>query len=216
VPPQPPAVPRAKDLPGHADWIGQEITVDLVEPLLDSEHSSGAQPGEYDVQVTDVGAERLVLAPGKLKKLPGRLHPPIRVRGTLETTAHGLRIRVAELTPQSFPTPEHLASAAELMKDPARWSGRYVQVEDTWVVGFEISRLGGYGGRVWLDGYDGMKVVCEPKRPEKTTLDEPKIYNVRVTGFAYTSGHYGHMGMADAQIVATELVYLDPSRPACK
>ena len=218
---QPPVTPHAKDLFDHADWIGQELTIDLFEPMLDSDHSSGAQPGEYDVEVTDVDARRLVLAPGTLKQLPGLLHPPTRVRGTLEATAHGLRIRVAELTPQSFPVPVRFASVAELLKDPARGSGRYVQVEDTWAVGFEFSYLGGLGATMWLDGYDGMKVVCEPKRSGRSRsgrrgLADLKTYHVRVTGLAYTAGGYGHMGLAQALMVASELVYLDPSRPECK
>jgi len=91
-----------------------------------------------------------------------------------------------------------------------------VQLEDTWIAGFEISLLGGFNGNTWLDGYDDMKVVCAPKRPAATEIEDAKTYKVRVTGFAYTSRHYGHVGRADALIVASELVYLDPSRPECK
>jgi hypothetical protein len=57
--------------------------------------------------------------------------------------------------------------------------------------------------------------VCEPKRPTQTRIEDGETYQVRVTGFAYTSGRYGHLGMARALIVATELVYLDPSWLEC-
>jgi hypothetical protein len=215
MPMPPPPAARAADLFGHDRPLGREITVDLVEPLLDAKQTSGAAPGEYEVIVYDIAPERLVLGPGTLTPLPSPLRSPVRVRGTLEVANHGLRIRVAELTQQRFPAPVRLPSAAALMKDRARWSGRYVQIEDTWTVGFEISMLGSVPGGLWLDAHHGANLVCQPPPKPRSGFAEPDTHKVRVTGIAYIAGRDGHLDQGP-EIVATDLVYLDPSRPECK
>jgi hypothetical protein len=61
-----PSIPWPEDLIGHADLVGNTVTVDVFQPLLDADHSSGAHGDGYDVQVTDVGAERFNLVSGSL------------------------------------------------------------------------------------------------------------------------------------------------------
>ena len=53
-------------------------------------------------------------------------------------------------------------------------------------------------------------------RPRTTGCGGTHTYHVRVIGMAYTAGHYGHMSMAEGQITATEVTYLDPTRPECR
>ncbi len=215
---------RARNLFTHADaWMGRSLTVDVYEPLYDSEDSSAANPGQVAVEVEDVGTGTLDLVParnaadrhaGALDALPDGLAPPIRVLATLgrddrRQTSSGrvwLLLVVHRITPLPFPEPAHLAHADDILADPARWSGRYVEVEDEWLSGFEASYL---GHDVWLDFYPSATVLCAPpSRPGSTT----RRSHVDVRGFAYTKGRYQARGL----IVATGLVYLNPSRPACR
>lgn len=214
APPKTSAAPiaRAKQLFDHPEWIDTVVTVDVVEPLYDFEHSSGADPGQYDVEVADVGAKRFKLVPaqGKLDTL----HPPIRVRGKLEATEHGVQIVVDQVTPLPPAKPEHLARTADLTADPAKWSGKLVEVDDTWTVGFEASVLGDSG--VWLDSYPDATMKCEPPPKKNAMIGDYPTYHVHVIGYAYTaSGRYGHLGGAKAKIVATEIEFSDlcPKKP---
>ena len=60
------------------------------------------------------------------------------------------------------------------------------------------------------------KVVCPPPPRRDGGLRDAETLHVRVTGLAYTAGHYGHLSMSDGVIQATEIVFLDPKRPQCK
>jgi hypothetical protein len=212
APPTPATV--SNDLFDHPDWIGETVTFEVYEGMYDDAHSSGAPKGGYDVQVVDIGAKRLQLAPESPGKRLPALRSPVRVTGKLTAFEHGLRVLVRDTEQLEFPKPERLASASELTKDPARWARKMVEVEDTLTTGFEISKLG--DTFVWLDGYPEIKVTCEPKRPSVDRL-ETRTARVRVVGRAYTAGrHYGHLSMYSAKIDATELVFLDPNRPECK
>lgn len=204
-----PAVPWPEDLMGHADLVGNAVTVDIYEPLLDADHSSGAHGDGYDVSVTDVGAVRFNLVSGSLK-LPKKLHPPVRVEGRLEDAPHGLQIAVTKLTPLAWPKPEHLAHAAGILADRKHFSRRFVDFEDDYVAGFEGSYLGPIepGKAVWLNVYDNVEVHCEPPPSPKDRMGSPTHHRVRVEGMAYTSGHYGHMSASEGLVVAAKLTFL--------
>jgi len=216
-----PKAKRAKELFDHADWIGAPIQVEIYEPLYDADHSSAADAGGYDIQVADVGPKRLGVTPaqspaekaaGALAALAADLRPPIRVRGVLGRSRIGLRIIAHEIEQLSFPEPTRVTSA-QLLGEPTKWSGRYVEIEDTWLSGFEASFLGKSG--VWLDFYPSITIRCAPpKAPsrDRSATSRP----VRVVGYAYTEGHYGHLGSGSAEVVATQLVHLDPKRPDCR
>lgn len=204
--------------------IGKDVIVDLIEPMRDDEHSSLPEHGEYDIEATDVGAARLVLAPaesdaeraaGALPELPAKIHAPIRVHGTVRVGRHPdwLVIVAHDITPLPLPTPAKV-TVADLRADRTKWARAYVEIEDTYVSGFEASLLGSGPGNAWLDYYPDVDVRCEPKR-----TGQPGEYveaKVRVRGWAYTDGQYGHMGGSDVLILATEVVYLDPTKPNCK
>lgn len=196
---------RGPELFDHPEWIGQEVVIDVYEPLRTSAQTSAAGPGELSVGLESGG--RLKLVPGELDPL-GPLRPPLRVSGVLGRARHGLQIAVSEVSELDMPEPEKVASAAGLTAEPARWQGRYVVVEGTWVVGFEASYL---DRETWVSLYPDATIRCKPLK-----LPEYKPTRVRLTGFVYTEGgHFGHLGLAKAEIVATELVYLDPRAPGC-
>ena len=213
--------PRAVELFAHPEWLGHEVTVDLYEPFRDYSLSSIAGPGEIAVDVTEA-ASSLVLSPGEtaddriagaMTALPAKLRSPVRVTGLLTETKHGVRLAAGEIIALTLPQPAPLATVEELVKDPAAWSGRFVEVTDTWLVGFEASRLGDH---VWLDLYPDVTIRCAPPQTDTGSLPEMRTARVRVVGFAYTAGHYGHGGRASAEIAATELVYVDPNRAECR
>jgi len=206
--PKPP-IPWPEDLIGHPDLVGNNVTVDVFEPLLDAEHSSGAHGDGYDIEVIDVGAERFNLVSGSLK-LPKKLRPPVRVEGRLEEAPHGIQIAVSKLTPLSWPKPEHIAHAADIMADKKHFSRRYVDFEDDYMVGFEGSYLGPLArGKpaIWLNMFDGVEIHCEPVWP-KDAMSGPTYHRVKVEGMAHTNGRYGHMSGSDGLIVATKITYL--------
>lgn len=200
-------------LVSHPDWVGKRVTVDLFEPLYDDEHSSVAPRGGYDVEVDGVGATRLGLIPASRGAMPDEVHPPVRVTGVLRTAKFGFVLAAERIEPLSFPTPERLAHADELYEHgSARRAERYVEVEDEYATAFEVSRL---GRRVWLDAYPDAKIRCEPPDEKVHRLDVER-HRVRVVGYAHAGDTYGHLGGYPAEIVATEIVYLDPARPECR
>ena len=160
--------------------------------------------------VADVG-RRLALAAGD-QPLDPKLRPPLRVTGVLGKIDGGLRLRVARVEPLAFPKPVHLAHARDLVDDPRRWAGRYVEIEDDYSFGFEASLL---DGGVWLDAYPDATTIC-PLVMHGAPGAAMTTLRVRVVGFAHTAGHYGHLNMASAEVVATRVAYLDPARPACR
>jgi hypothetical protein len=215
-PPEPAAKPppaptaatplRAKQIIDHRDaWLGRAVTVDILEPLRDSNWSSLPAKGEYDVEVTDVGAERLLLVPTAAHAL-GELHPPVRVHGTVQEHRLGTQIAVERSEPLQRETPLHLDRTEQLLEDRTKWSGKLVEVTGEWTVGFEVSRM----GPAWIDGYPDATERCEPKHDEHADMmREADVYRVHVVGYAYTAGLYGHLSMSDAKIVATEIDFVD-------
>jgi hypothetical protein len=204
-----PSLVAARELFEHPEWIGTSKWVDLYDPMYDENSSSVAPHGGYDVEVADGGRLELIAgtdAPA-LKKLYDR-HVPIRVWGEVQKAQWGLRLVASQYKALDWPKPEKLSAAVELVRDRTKWSDRYVQVEDDYLVGFEASLL---GQGVWLSWRPGIVVHCEPKRDDKVIMDH-KTYRVRVTGFAHTRHRYGHLGMRNAEIVATEVTFIDPKR----
>jgi hypothetical protein len=197
---------RPKELIDHAaDFLGKDLVVDIYEPMLDADHSSIAPADGYDVEVTDVGPSRFAVT-----GVPKRTKPPIRVHGRLVHGDYGLAVIVASWTQLPSPTPEKIAHATDIMIDPAKWSGKVIEVEDTYVAGFEASYIGETGAgkpRIWLDYAQGAEVHCQP------TMEGSAMYSytprrVHVIGTAYTAGRYGHLGGSDGKIVATQVDYV--------
>jgi len=227
--PQPPSPPKAltpKQIIDHRE-VGKLVTVDIIEPILDHTMSSLPVEGEYDVDVVDVGPSRFLLSPAKtiaarkagaLDALPKGLHAPIRVRGVIDIGRHDdwTVIVVHEITPIAPPKVERLASARQLITEPAKWKGKLVEVEDDYLFGFEASYLSASrpGEAIWVDYDPAAKIACEPKDDDRDLSS--KTAHVRVRGYAYTGGNYGHLGASKAMIVATAITFLDPSRAQCR
>jgi hypothetical protein len=204
-----PAIPWPEDLIGHDELIGKTVTVDVFEPLLDAEHSSIAHGDGYTISVTDVGPKRFGLVSGAVK-LPKKLRPPVRVEGTLENAPNGLQIAVSKLTALPWPTPERIKRAADIFADRKHFSRRYVELEDDYLVGFEASYLGPLAPNqppVWLEELGEVDVHCEPTWPTEP-FSEATRHRVRVAGFAFTKGSYGHLSASEGLIVATRITYL--------
>jgi hypothetical protein len=124
--------------------------------------------------------------------------------------SHGIQIAVSKLTPLAWPTPEHIAHAADIIADKKHFSRRYVDFEDDYMVGFEGSYLGPLErGKpaIWMTAFDGVEIHCEPVWP-KDAMSGPTRHRVKVEGLAYTKGRYGHMSGSDGLIVATKITYL--------
>lgn len=217
-------VRHPNDLHDHKDLIGKKIVVDVFESLWDSAHSSGADEGEYDVHVVDVGAWRFKITPdeseeersaGALATLPPDLRPPIRVHGIAAPTKFGVRLVAHAVEQLSFPSPTRIPNADVLTSDPKRWDRQYVEVEDDWTVGFEGSYLG--KGGTWLDMYPSVAKKCEPSAPKNGYDRSVRVRRVHVIGFAYTAtGAYGHLGGGRAKLAATSVTFVDPKRPECR
>ncbi|MFT3697146.1 MAG: hypothetical protein QM831_28650 [Kofleriaceae bacterium] len=205
---------HAKELFDHPEWIGKTVRVDLDEPMRDSDWSSLAAPGELDIDVADVGPKRLELARADGKYISMQdSPPPAYVTATLRESAHGLRLEATSIEPHAWPKPIEIVRAKDILDQPKRFSGAYVTFEGTWLTGFEASVI---DQGVWMDEYPMAKTVCEPPRQQNQTDLDEHSYHVRVTGVAHTAGKYGHMSMAKGEIVATEIVFLDPERPECR
>jgi hypothetical protein len=215
---------RPNDLHDHNELAGTTVVVDVFEALWDSEHSSDAGPGEYDVDVVDVGAWRFKITPGEaaderaagaLAALPSDLRPPIRAHGIVKTTKVGVRLIAHRLEQLSFPAPTRIPNANVITKDPKAWHGKYVEVEDDWSAGFEASWLGEEGP--WLVTYPSATIRCEPPGARPKGRFPLQTRRVRVIGFAYTATRsYGHLGAAPAKLIATSITYIDPRRPECR
>jgi hypothetical protein len=52
-----------------------------------------------------------------------------------------------------------------------------------------------------------LTIHCEPKWPE-SPMSEPTRHRVKITGFAYTKGQYGHLSGSEGLVVATKVTYL--------
>ena len=195
--------PPASALFEHREWIGKDVTIDVVEPLQDLDVSSAAPAGGYNLELPNGTGESVQLVPGKLSPLPA-LRAPVTVRGVLTARDRDMQLAVSEVRPLALPPPERFKSAADLVAQGDRLDGKRVEVEDHYYVGFEASVL---GQEVWLDQYPDLVEHCIPEQHDDTREDAES--RVRVVGFAYTKRHsYGHLGMRKALIVAKEITYL--------
>lgn len=203
--------------------LGKRITMELIENLYGSGQSSLPSAGEVHVEVIDVGAERFLLRPGitaaeraagAVSELPSEIATPSLVTGVVAAgTSHPdwTYLVVHAIKPIPLPEPKQLASVAALLADRARYARAYVEVVDDYVVGFEVSSLGGH---VWLEGHRNVEVRCPPSKPAGERRYEKA--RIRARGYAYTEGHYGHLGGSSALIVADRITYLDASKPECR
>jgi hypothetical protein len=205
---------RSKELFDRPDLMGKEVVVDMYESMLDDQHSSIANPGELDVEVEDVGANRMEIAWADHKPLRmSDIEIPVRVHATLRQGRLGLRLEATKIAPFPFPPPIKIDKPSDILKNGARFSGTLVTFESDWLVGFE----GSYVDRgIWMDGMPGLKELCKPPPLKDNEIYGGKTYRVRVIGIAYTAGHYGHMSASAGLIQAREIAYLDPKRPDCK
>ena len=214
---------RAIEVLEHADgWLGKELTVDIYESLYDDGHSSAAPEGGYDVEVADRGTDILNLVPDgrDIEALPEDLEPPFQIRATLERDDYWeersgrtwRRLVVHDIRPLRFPEPVWAESAEAILRRPRQWHGRYVELEGSWLTGFEASQI----DRMWIDPYNSVEVVCAPAQDpedEHGMRGRLQTTRVRLVGFVYTKGGYGHMGMGKAKLAATKLTFLDT--PGC-
>jgi hypothetical protein len=205
---------RSKQLFDRPDLMNKEVDVDMYEPMLDDQHSSIANPGELDVEVEDVGANRLEIAWADHKPLAMKdVEIPVHVHATLRQGRLGLRLEATKIEHFPFPPPIKIDKPADIMKDPARFSGVLVTFESDWLVGFEAS----YVDRgIWMDAMPDVHEVCPPPPLKDNEIYGGRTYRVRVIGIAYTGGRYGHLSGSEGQINAREIAYLDPKRPECK
>lgn len=188
---------RTSDVFMHLGQIGTDpIVVDIYEATLDASHSSIVAPGHYDVEVVDVGGTRFELEPPPGGKLPA-ITGPVRATGRLFVAGDVVHLVTTEVVPLAYPEPRRLASTKELF-EPGFVSGTFVEVVGERHVGFETSLL---DDDVWLGSQPSTTWRC---------VEKSKTPRVRVRGFAYTAtGHYGHMGAARAEIVATDVAGVD-------
>jgi hypothetical protein len=201
------------------------LTLDLAEDLYDSEHSSGAGPGQYYVDSDAFGRMSVVLSParnaaerdaGVLALLPRQMEPPLRIAATATRDGALLLVLVHAIARLDFPPPEELPSPDVLAgPDAGAWDRHYVVTTGPWRSMFEISSFGTKG--VWLGSLVRGAEHCFPSVPVTARGPEWDLPAVRVTGIAYTANRrYGHGGVYKAQIEATRIVRLDPSRPECR
>jgi hypothetical protein len=205
---------RSKELFDRPDLIGKEVDVEMYESMLDSEHSSIANPGELDVEVIDVGASRLEIAwaDGKPLKMSD-IDLPVRVHATLREGQHGLRLEATKIRHFPFPPPVKIDKPSDILTDAKKFSGMLVTFEADWLVGFEASYV---DKRIWMDGMPNLKEICPPPPPKADQRYSGRTFRVRVIGLAYTAGQYGHLSASNGLIRAREIAYLDPDRPDCK
>jgi len=214
---------RSYDVLQHADdWLGRELVVDVYEPIYGPVNSSSAPDNGYDVEVEDVGTDILNLVPDgrDITTLPADLEPPFRVRATLrrddkweKSSGRTWRVlEIHEMSPLKFPRPVRAESAKAILRRPRRWHGRYVELEGDWGTGFEAS----YIDRIWIDLYPGVEVFCEPpSEPDEGRFGRGyETHRVRLVGYVYTMGQYGHLGGGKGNLVATKVTFLDT--PGCK
>jgi hypothetical protein len=194
------AIPWPDELFGNADLVGKTVTVDVLEPILDENHSSVAPAGGYDVEVTDVGAKRFGIVSGSMK-LPADLHAPVRLEGTLERAPHGLQIAVSKLTQLSWPKPEKIGQASDLLANRPHFHRRYVEFEDSFSGNFELEFFGSAAVEpIWETD---VKVRCKPPAPQHDNSMHEFDYRVRVTGVALTQLHDDRPA-----VIVTSIAYL--------
>lgn len=211
---------RAFKVLKHEDWLGQEIVVDIYEPIRNARHSSAAPSDGFDVEVSDGKTDILNLVPDgqTLRDLPADLVPPFRVRATLrrnalrESSSHRKwrTLEVHEIWPLSFPEPTPVRSAKAVLANPRKWHGRYAELQGVWKVGFEISRI----GDIWIDAYPSVERICAPAPApdDAETLRGFRTQEVRLVGYVYTKARQYGMG-GKASLVATKITFLDT--PGC-
>lgn len=204
---------RAKELFDRPDLMDKEVDLDLYETVRDENWSSIANPGELDIEVEDVGANRLEIAWADHKPLAMKdVEIPARVHATLRQGRLGLRLEATQIVHFPFPPPVKIDKPSDILGDP-KLSGRLVTFEADWLVGFEAS----YVDRgIWMNGMPDTKETCKPPPPKEDQIYSGRTFRVRVVGIAYNSGQYGHLGGGKGLIVAREITYLDPKRPQCK
>ena len=206
---------RLRDVILHPEWVGQAVTVDVFERMFIATRT----PLVVSAFVADVGPTHFLFVEGPDEQanvlfMLGLMQTrPLRVHGTVATSeGGGFQIAVDHSDTAPFPPSHKLASVHELIREPAKWADMLVEVDATLQVGFEHSVL---DHEVWLDSLlSRPEVHCAPA--ESSKHDEPTTYRLHIIGFAHTRGRYGHMNGWAAEIVPTEVTFLDPKGADCK
>jgi hypothetical protein len=202
----------------RATLVGTTVTVDVFETLWDADHNSAVHRGEYMVEgmarpLRLAGDDWDLARPSRhARPLPRGLHPPLRVVGqvfadplTADSSWPETVIRVQNTTPIALPAAEHVASTADIVRDPLRWEGHYVEVDGVWFTGFETTSLDDH---VWLQE---TSYATRTGSPADAGTPPPRRAGnrVRVAGFVHTrDGHFGHLGQYPAEILCTRIAFL--------
>jgi hypothetical protein len=206
---------RLRDVILHPEWVGHAVTVDVFERLFVDTRT----PLVVSAFVADVGPTHFLFVEGpdeqaNVSFMLGLMQTrPLRLHGIVATSeGGGFQIAVDHSEVTSFPPSHKLASVHELVREPAKWADLLVEVDATLQVGFEHSVL---DREVWLDSMlSHPEVHCAPAEGSKQ--DEITTYRLHIIGFAHTRGHYGQGSGWAAEIVPTDVTFLDPKGDDCK
>lgn len=196
--------------------IGRRVEIDIVESLIGPstpERLATAEYGQVRVSLPEGGELSLVPAAFRLddpdryrRRFDRVLLPPLRVRGELledPELRRGERrsyvIRVEAIEPLAVPAPIRVASADELLADPARFDRATIEIEGTYEKRFEVSAL---DRKIWLSRAADAKVIGAPK-------PGASLERVRVVGtlFSKPGARYGHLGGYPLMLVARQIEY---------
>jgi hypothetical protein len=201
-----------------AQFVNHTVEVEIVERLNGVGGDAHAQacvalPESAPCVLSLVPPTFAADAPDRYaRKFDTPLRPPVRVRGELlrddglTKVWPGYVIRVISAEPLPVEAPTRIASVAELLAHGERWNRHRIEVEGTWLHGFEVSTLD--SPLLWLSVPRDAEVLNTPKKLSA------RGNRVRVTGlvFARPGRGYGHMGAATALLVASKLEYLGKGR----
>jgi hypothetical protein len=202
-----------------ATLLGRDVVVDVRDTLeRPAAATPGARPeyGYYRLVARD--CNNLTIVPSSFQladanryrqQFATELHAPLRIHGTLlvdaelstrSTQAYVLRVASYESLPSTAP---RRLTLAEFQQNPQRWDRVTVQYEGVLVKGFEHEILDEI---FWVTTTVGATITGTPVEQVRGRSRN----RVRVTAIVHSDpGHrYGHMGSAQAELVASQMEYL--------
>ena len=209
-----PAMPvRLRDVILHPEWIGHAVTVDVFERLFVDTRT----PFVVSAFVADVEATHFLFVEGpdddaNVGFMVMLTHSrPVRVHGIVATSeGGGFQIAVDHSEVAPFPPAHKLASVHDLIREPAKWADVLVEVDATLEHNTEV-----LDREVWLEPILSLpEVHCAPAEGSKD--DAMTTFRLHIIGFAHTRGHYGHGSAWAAEIVPTDVTFVDPKGDDCK
>jgi len=204
-----------RDVILHPEWVGHAVTVDVFERLFVDTRT----PFVVSAFVADVEATHFLFVEGPddsanlaFMRMLMQTHP-LRVHGIVATSeGGGFQIAVDHTEVAPFPPAHKLASVHELVREPAKWADVLVEVDATLQHKSEMEVL---DREVWLEPILSLpEVHCAPAEGSKS--DAITTFRLHIIGFAHTRGHYGHGNAWAAEIVPTDVTFLDPKGDDCK